>query len=92
MSLTSSQASYSADLFYVLALCSTKLSGIALCHGITPIATHRIWGKAIGLFVMIWTLSAFLALMFRCSPPEVWNTLREACIDLVSSDMHPETM
>lgn len=81
--LTKTQAGYSADLLYIIALAISKVSVLVLLWQITPVAVHRRMTLGVGSFIAAWTLASFFASVFQCSTPDTWMILSQHCFDRV---------
>lgn len=82
--LTKTQAGYSADLLYIIALAISKVSVLVLLWQITPVAVHRRMTLGVGSFIAAWTLASFFASVFQCSTPDTWMILSQHCFDRTS--------
>ena len=81
--LTKTQAGYSADILYIIALAISKVSVLVLLWQITPVAVHRRLTLGVGLFIAGWTLASFFASVFQCPFPNTWTILSKRCFDRV---------
>ena len=77
------KAGYAANLLYIVALATAKISTIALLFALTRLDNHRKPIQAVGLVVIIWALGAFLASAFQCNLPNAWAYETGKCFDQV---------
>ncbi|RAK95281.1 uncharacterized protein BO80DRAFT_369183 [Aspergillus ibericus CBS 121593] len=76
------KALYAADLFYVLALSLAKVSVLHLLNKLTVNKVHKQITCWTSMFVGIWTVPVFFALVFKCGAPNPWDTSQGHCIHI----------
>lgn len=82
--MASIQSQYASDLLYLVALTLAKVSVLQLLHRLTVIKQHRLWSKIVGVIVIVWGVTAFLARAFQCTLPHTWDQTSK-CFNIVSS-------
>ncbi|RAL07833.1 uncharacterized protein BO97DRAFT_428986 [Aspergillus homomorphus CBS 101889] len=72
---------YVSDLLYVVALSLAKISVFQLLGRLTVRTWQRRLAQWSALAVMIWTVSVFLVLCFRCGASQPWRLSSSHCIN-----------
>lgn len=81
--LTSLQAQYAADWFYLLALCLAKISVLLLLHRLAVDKLHKKIALSTVGVVSLWALAGIVALAARCGATLPWDiTSTDQCINL----------
>ena len=83
VTLTSLRASYAADLLFIVTLGFAKLSMTVLFRNLTEQGRSQRLHRAAAMFIGVWMLVSFLAQVFSCSTPNVWDFLPEHCYNRV---------
>ena len=81
---TLEQSTYASSILSVMLLFFAKASVLSLINSLTPVESHRRINKGLRSFLALWMLSSCLVLIFQCSPPHVWQSMSEHCINSVS--------
>jgi len=63
----------------IAVLCLIKLSILAFIHSLTNIHWHRQLVTALGVLILLWAISAELAIGFLCGLPAPWNYISKTC-------------
>ncbi|KAI1078492.1 hypothetical protein F5B20DRAFT_547215 [Whalleya microplaca] len=77
------KAAYARDLLFVLCVGLSKLSVYLNLLTLSPSRIHRHMTHALGLFVLVWTITSFLGVAFQCRTHGPWDNDGIQC-----SDMH----
>ncbi|KAF7932468.1 uncharacterized protein EAE98_003767 [Botrytis deweyae] len=75
------KAGYAANLLFIASLCFVKLSIASFIDDLTPITRERQAAKAIGLIILLWTISSIFSSAFQCSVPRPWDRINGSCIN-----------
>lgn len=81
--LISSEATYAAQVLYVVTTNLAKLAVLQLLASFTRTKLRRIAVKGVFGFTVLWTAVSVIVVLFQCIPPETWSVDGGRCIDLV---------
>ncbi|KAM3148917.1 hypothetical protein ABEW05_010842 [Botrytis cinerea] len=76
-----SLAGYAANLLFIASLCFVKLSIASFIDDLTPITRERQAARAIGLIILLWTISSIFSSAFQCSVSRPWDRINGSCIN-----------
>ncbi|KAM4060948.1 MFS transporter [Hirsutella rhossiliensis] len=71
---TAMKYNYTANLVYIIAICSAKCSMSLLMARLTRYTHSRIASHAISCLAIAWAITALFVLGFQCPGPRPWNT------------------
>ncbi|KAK6602664.1 hypothetical protein H4I95_06601 [Botrytis cinerea] len=74
-------AGYAANLLFIASLCFVKLSIASFIDDLTPITRERQAARAIGLIILLWTISSIFSSAFQCSVSRPWDRINGSCIN-----------
>lgn len=74
-------AIYASDILFVPTVASTQISIMFFLYQVTPYQRHRVILKAIGIFVILFTIPSFFAVCFQCSGPAYSQLLDSTCFN-----------
>ncbi|KAI9880638.1 MAG: hypothetical protein M1830_001642 [Pleopsidium flavum] len=80
------QSGYAAELLFVVNLFFTKASIILLLRNLTPNKLHRLLSVILGISILLWATSGFLAVAFQGHLPHPWMTIDGSRINHVLLD------
>ncbi|KUJ20587.1 uncharacterized protein LY89DRAFT_579345 [Mollisia scopiformis] len=77
------QYGYVSQLLYIPALCLAKLSTLVYLRALSPDTPYVYSNIAVEIFVVLWAISAELAIAFQCSLPTAWAIITTKCFNVV---------
>ncbi|QKX59661.1 uncharacterized protein TRUGW13939_06801 [Talaromyces rugulosus] len=75
------QSLYASDILSVWTLGLSKIAVLLLLVQVTPIESHLRLAFGVGIFVLLWALSAFLVVAFECHLPHAWQFIGNQCVN-----------
>lgn len=74
-------AGYASHILFIIGLFFGKASTLTLLVALAPNKKYRMPAKAVGGFLLIWTIASFFASAFQCTPPKTWLYTSGKCFD-----------
>ncbi|KAL8730062.1 MAG: hypothetical protein Q9181_004793 [Wetmoreana brouardii] len=75
---------YAAGFLYIGTVSLVKLSICLLLNNLTPVQVHQTFIRVLGAFTVLWMISSFFVIGFRCHLASAWQTLENRCIDITA--------
>lgn len=77
-------AGYASNILFITGLFFAKASTLTLIIALAPNKKYRMPAKAVGVFLLVWTVASILASAFQCTPPKTWLYTSGECFDQTS--------
>jgi hypothetical protein len=72
-------------MLYIPVLCLAKLFTLIYLRGLSPVLLYWFLIQTIGLVIILWGITAELAIAFQCGLPKPWEVLSGQCFNRVYS-------
>jgi hypothetical protein len=77
------KAELAANICYIITICLTKLSLLALIVNLTPNRRHQYFLFTLSGYIILWSVISVFVAAFECRVPHTWDYTRGTCINRV---------